>query len=322
MASYLDVDSWLVKPHRHYATLDPHPDVDTVVCPAGDPKKLERWIKSVDIVLFDETPYYKDLIRLAKFHDKRIVCILAQEWMPFEGQQHVDLFICPNNYAYEQFKNFLPCVCFPWPVDTQRFEFRQREKCERFLFLNGNGGWRGRKGADVIKDTLKLFPDLPLLIRTQKPEQFQGNNIEVLREADTNQEIYGAGDVLLNPSHIDGTGLQPMEAMACGMPVISTSGYPWNEIPAIARIPSEVTEVKIKRVCDWYLPSPVALASICRNLLGTNINAHSYTARQWADSNSFFKLGRELTAIIRGEQYDKRFNKKSVGNPHGVKGKK
>ena len=225
--------------------------------------------------------------------------------MPFEGHKQVDLFICPNRYAYNQFHKSLPCVHFDWPVDTQRFEFRQRDKCGRFLFLNGNGGWRGRKGADVIKNTLKLMPDLPLLIRTQKPEQFSGSNIEVLREAHSNQEIYGSGDVLLNPSHIDGTGLQPMEAMACGMPVVSTSGFPWNEIPAIARIPSEVTEQKVKRLCDWYLPYPVALASICRNLLDTDISKASMEARQWAESRSFTHKGRELTAIVRGEQYNK-----------------
>lgn len=306
MATYLEIDRWLIKPHRNYPTLPAPECVDSITCPAGDPRKIEAFVKSVDVILFDETPYYPELIRIAKFHDKRIVCVLAQEWMPFPDQNRVDLFICPTKQAYDRFYKALPCTHFPWPVDTHRFEYRQRNTCNRFLFCNGNGGWKGRKGGDVIRDLLKVYPDIPLLVRSQKKEVWP-SGVEVLPEANSNQEIYGAGDVLINCSHLDGTGLQPMEAMACGMPVISTSGLPWNEIPAIARIPAGVKEVKVKQLVDWYMPSAVALAGICRNLVGRDISKESEDARQWAESRSFYHHARELTAVVRGEQSPERF---------------
>jgi hypothetical protein len=198
-------------------------------------------------------------------------------------------------------KDGLPCVYFPWPVDTDRFKFKQRLKCERFLFLNGRGGWQGRKGGDVINQALKLWPEMPLLIRDQTNSSWPIHlpNVQVLPSCKNNGDLYSEGDVLINPCKVDGTGLQPMEAMACGMPVISTNGLPWNEIPAIARIDSNRSQRMIKRPMPWYEPIPSFLVTECKDLLIQEIIIDSAEVRKWAESRSFSSKASELTELIR-----------------------
>jgi glycosyltransferase involved in cell wall biosynthesis len=299
MARWLNVDHWLVKPHKRYPTLSPHPDIETIVCRRMR-RKIEMFLKKVDIVLFDETPYYDELIRLCRKFRKRMVCVPAMEWLPFPGQEHVDLFLCPTFQCYRIVnKEFnLPGVYFPWPVDTERFRFKLRKICRRFLFINGHGGWMGRKGGDVIRKAKKLWREMPLVVRSQKEVTWPEGTV-VLPSTESNVHLYDEGDVLIAPHHLDGTGLEPMEAMACGMPVITTDGEPWNEIPSLASIPARVERRHFRRDVDWYEPNPEALVAICKTVVGKSIEAESRSAYEWADSRAFVKRAETMIRLIQ-----------------------
>jgi len=303
MATYLDIDTWLIKPHKHYPTLPLHEDVDSIICPTGRSIKLEGFLKAVDTVLFDETPYYPNITHRIKEANKRIVCIACMEWMPIEGTpwlKDVDLFICPTRHCYDLYRKELPCIYFPWPVDTQRFQFRERSVCERFLFLNGRGGWKGRKGASVINETISLWPEIPLDIISQgRWEGSTGPNTRILKSPINNANLYKTSDVLVSPHFMDGTGLEQMEAMASGLPVINTDGRPWNELPSIAFINSTVSTIKVKRQIDWHIPSAKHLVEICKSLLNQDIFKESREAKEWADSRSFDKHSSTLNDLIR-----------------------
>lgn len=299
LATHLDIDCWLIKPHGSYPTLPLHEDVDSIVCPSGNITKLNDFLKSVDIVLFDETPYYLQLTGLAKQAGKRIVCIACQEWMPIPGTpwlSDVDLFVCPTQHCYDLYHEELPCVYFPWPIDTERFTFKQRTEVKRFLFINGRGGWHQRKGSDIIREAFKLWPELPLDYYSQTP---LGLPARQLPSPENNADLYSRGDVLLSPHTMDGTGLEQMEALASGMPVVNTNGRPWNEIPSLAYIPSTKTTVRIKRQVEWYTSSPEKLVQLCGRLIGADITQESLSGRQWAESRSFNNLSQSLTSLIR-----------------------
>jgi len=298
LSTWLDIDGWLIRPHRKFHTLDPPQNIRTVVTKK---EGVEDFIKSVDVLLFDETPFYDELIPLVKKHGKRLVCIPAMEWMPKDESGwplDVDLFICPTRQCYDTFRDHLPCVYFPWPVDTDRFKFKQRTKVERFLFLNGRGGWRGRKGSHIICDAKHRWPDMPLLVRSQTPVKWPDGTI-VLDTLQSNANIYDEGDVLLVPHAIDGTGLEPMEAMSCGMPVVSTDGQPWDEIPYLAQIPASVGRRMIKRMVDWYKPSAEGLVEVCKCLMNKDITQDSHNVRAWAENRSFSKLAPKLAELVR-----------------------
>lgn len=288
LATYADIQTWLVKPHTKFPSLPPHPSVDTWVCPRGAWDKLEKFVKTVDIVLFAETPYYNTMIELCHRHHRRVVCVPMQEWMPdsAEWTQHVDLFICPNSHSFRQFSNTLPCVEFPWPIDVARFTFQQRELCRRFLFINGHGGWNGRKGAEVVKRAKQLWPEMPLVVRSQHTQDWpQGT--EFMGPVDSNADLYAQGDVLLVPHSTDGLGLEPLEAMACGMPCVMTNGEPWNEMPSVGRIESTLTTKRTVRNIDWYEPSAESLVDICKSLLRHDLSAESREVRMWAEERDW-----------------------------------
>lgn len=300
MATYCEVEAWLVKPHRKLPLRDPHPDVDTIVCPSGTDRKIEQFLAMVDVVVFAETPYYGSLIEMAANRGKRIVCVPMMEWMPSGGKgwpKSVDLFLCPTQQCYNLFYRTVPCVEFQWPADSSRFPYRERETCERFLFVNGMGGFRGRKGLETVREAKRIWPEMPLLVRSQSRVELPG--AELLPAAEDNVMVYDRGDVLLVPSAVDGLGLSQREGMACGMPVITTDGEPWNELPALDRIPASVKRQIVKRPVDWYMPDARSLTSICRKWHGRSITQQSQEARMWAEQNRWQGRAAEFHELVR-----------------------
>jgi len=309
LAKYIKPHKWLIVQHRVYKTLPVPDDVDCQEIRFGPKSGLESldkindFLDSVDVVLFDETPYYSELPRRAKGKGKRVVCILCLEWTPERKHgiwlDYVDLFICPTRQSFNLYRDELPCVYYPWPVDVDKFEFKQRTHCGRFLFINGHGGWAGRKGASVIRRALELWPEMPLTVRTQVPLHWAvGENLVVLGEIEDNTKLYDDGDVLICPHSVDGTGLEPMEAMASGMPVISTNGQPWNEYPAIRRIPANMTIKRVARNVAWYLPSAESLVGICKGILGLDITQDSLSARWWAEQRAWCRHAESIRELI------------------------
>ena len=301
IATYADIDTWYIKYHGRLQTVNPPPEVDPIFCKGQvDERKLSYFVKSHDVIIFCETTYYRELVPLAKKHGTKLVWIPMQEWAPEDLKgwpQDVHLTLCPTKYCYEQFCDKVYSIHFPWPVDLARFAFKQRHKVEKFLFLNGNGGIKGRKGADVVSAAKKLWPEMPLIVQTQKSLDIPG--VEVLKEKDKNHSLYEQGDVLINPAKVDGIGLQRLEALCCGMPVISTDGQPWDESPTIGTIAATKSTMKIARKTDWFEPSPQSLVDVCKELLGKDISMESQEARTWAENHSWEDSAEYFNNLVR-----------------------
>jgi glycosyltransferase involved in cell wall biosynthesis len=303
IAEHAEIDCWLIKPHPTHNSMDPPDMVDSMVCPTG--KRIEEFLKKVDIVLFCESPYYHHFVEKAKDAGKRIVCVMMHEWMPPKARgwpELVDQFICPNRYSYNQFCDLVSCVQFDWPVDTDKFKFSKRTTASRLLYLHGHGGVNDRKGGGVIQQALELFPQMPLIIRSQKPQQWKDTDRPVLGESSSNELIYSGSDILLCPHRVDGLGLEVLEAAACGMPAIVTDGSPWNEGPAIARIEPESppTNEKFGRIVETFNPSAEHLVRLVKSILGGTIEESSLQVRQWAEDRAWTKRAAEFNSIVRG----------------------
>jgi hypothetical protein len=157
LARWLPADEWLVIPRGRQGP---------------GRAELEAWVRSVDVVVFAETPLPPALAEVARRLGRRIVCVPMLEWFPTSGWVRlVDLFLCPTRQCYQAIRGRLPAVEFPWPVDVERFAFRPRTRCGRFLFVEGRGGWQGRKGAAVVRAALGHWPGMPLVVRSQRPER-------------------------------------------------------------------------------------------------------------------------------------------------------
>ena len=154
-----------------------------------------------------------------------------------EALHHFDTVIVPSWQNQELFSRYHDNVKFvPLGVDPTEWNYVPRTQPERFFrFLIAGTG--KRKGTDLAYDAFyKAFPpgswgDGPtpiLVMKNPKGEQFYGERIEVipgkLLPADE-QLVYATAHCYLQPSRGEGFGLQPLQAMAQGMPTILTQAH-------------------------------------------------------------------------------------------------
>jgi len=79
------------------------------------------------------------------------------------------------------------------------------------------------KGWDNVREVARSRPSLRILCVTPEPVE-AGEGI-IARSAVPNESMpvmYGAADVMLFPSRYESFGYSPVEAMACGVPVVAS----------------------------------------------------------------------------------------------------
>jgi len=302
LATYGCVTDWLIGcHHRGFPTLPS--EHNHIKDWANDSHGVAAFVRAVDLVIFVERLHTPGISLLAREMHKPIVCVPNHEWTPCTGWvKDVDLFVCPTKQCFDILSDEgLPCICFPWPIDTERFQFHRRSECRKYLFLDGHGGWQGRKGGSVVNSLLELWKECPVVLRSQRDGVTWMSGAQVLPALPTNDRIYDVGDVLIAPHSVDGLGLEVLEAMACGMPVITSDGLPWNEFPALGKIESPSVRKKMPyREVDWYLPRADSLVRICQDLLGKTLSTESTFVRRWAEERSWNVKRQEFANILRG----------------------
>jgi glycosyltransferase involved in cell wall biosynthesis len=203
---------------------------------------LSAWQSTdgIDTVISIETGFGDHTFRYAKELGMRTILIVM--WESFNphlpAYQSVDLYICPSFKAYQEVP-FDNKVFLPYPVDTNLFKFRQRSgPARQFIHNAGSGGMNGRKGTrETVEAFLKADPgtwDATLRINSQVDQPWFGEirspyvtfNIGGFMNR---EDLYTQGDVLIYPSKYDGHALVTLEAMASGMPVLTTDAEPMNE---------------------------------------------------------------------------------------------
>ena len=136
-------------------------------------------------------------------------------------------------------------VVFPWGVDLEHFKpsTSKRENVETFtLFCNRS--WETRYGVDVLaRAFVNVAPqnenvDLILLGGGSQGNQIRQilNNGGVLDRVTFGGQIsqtdlprwYHMADLYISPSHVDGSSVSLMEALACGLPCL-VSDIPANK---------------------------------------------------------------------------------------------
>lgn len=281
LAHYLPVAYWVVARNHLRGVVEPASvpfDIE-----GGSADCRQKLPQEVDRLLFCERPVPSWLPTICAAHHIPLFCVPMQEWLPEDASRWgVRMFICPTQHCHDLLRNQLRAYPFPWPVDTERFQFKKRDVCQRFVFINGNGGYKGRKGGAVVRRLRELWRDIPIVIYSQKRLDWASTSAPA-----DNADLYKAGDVLIAPHSVDGIGLELLEAAASGMPVISTDGRPWNEFPALARIKAGLTKNHTVKPVDWYQPDAEHLHQLCREWLGKDISDHSVAARQWAEERSW-----------------------------------
>lgn len=207
-------------------------------------KEIRDWFKKSQIkkLLLIETPFNWNLFDIAKEFGIEVFSLIHWECFRNDKRWHKATKLISNTKCgveYVKKLGFENIEYISYPVDL---EFKQRVKAEKFLYVYGYGGVWDRKNLKAVIEVQRRL-NFPLLIRTQVPLDIRGENIEVRYEnIDDYKDLYIEGDVLLYPTKFEGLGLIILEAMASGIPVITTDAPPMNEY-----IREEELLVKVER---------------------------------------------------------------------------
>jgi len=303
------LSAWLVPEHPSLGMAgELLPAGKAVPCAAsGDEPRYERFLDAVDAILFVERQYVRegfDLVEGAHARRKLVCAIPMMEFLRDDEPwlSRAELLWAPTRWSRAELRALAArraCLArtsgdprwrSPWAhrvaggrlgVDLARFSFHPRERCERFLFVNGRGGYLGRKGADLVARAAALVPEIPLRVRSQVALPELPPHVEVdLRDAPERDALYAGADVLLAPSRWEGFGHTLYEAQACGLPVLTTGAPPMDECGGTRLPVARSALLKARRRLRSHEVAPEALARAMGALHGRPLGAASRAARR------------------------------------------
>jgi glycosyltransferase involved in cell wall biosynthesis len=318
IARSVAIDRWLIAPHPDFRALS-DPRSCRVLHGAGR-APLEALLDGLDWLLLCEHTYTNGLIEMAVARDVKIAFVPMWEYFDETAPwlRAVDLMICPTRHTHalvQQCRDRLAMdwdvVHVSWPIDLDRFPFRERTTCRAFLYVHGNGGipgdgaggsrppWDGRKGLGIVAEAARLAPEIPIVVRlrTRAVPPLPPNVVVRCADPDEPAALYDEGDVCIQPSRWEGLGLPLLECQASGLPLVTTDAAPMNEHRPLRRIPCIASKLRLfgARTIDAHEADPAALAAILRALYGTDIRAASRAARRFVEQehswSGAFRLG-------------------------------
>jgi glycosyltransferase involved in cell wall biosynthesis len=281
---------------------------------------LRAWLDGLDWLLFVQKPYLPDVAQTARQMGVSVACVPNWEWLTpdLDWLPYVDLMLCPAATTARLLGRWRRDLGFawdvahvPWPIDPGRFPFRPRDRCRRFLFINGMGGTQAlrpdgsrtpyrRKGAEVVAAAAGLLPGVPFLVYSQDRRlPALPANVEVRPAPADNADLYRDGDVCVQPSRWEGLGLQLLECQAAGLPVVTTDAPPMNECRPFRAVPAADTEVVFVAgdyPVESQLVRPEDLAAALAAVYDTDLRDASHQARLYIERERSWPRVRDALA--------------------------
>ena len=272
--------------------------------PSGDPtpwsieggKQLDEWLFGLDVLFLSEVINKKMVDKIVRHI--HVIYIPNLEWTVLKGEEGkvaawIKLVIkyvnkgmtvlAKTQTATEVLlEHDIDCSIIDWSVpDAIRTKKRStRRKKIRVLMNAGLGGWRSRRGVDIMMQAIKSMPaglSYKFILKTIKPwaEYELGDvplNVELVEGFVSRQEmddLVESADLIIYPSRFEGFGLSQLEALHKGIPVMCTNGWPMNELQTVddKRLLIDVKQASPLRLAWSFEADP---DSIVENLVAMN----------------------------------------------------
>ena len=237
--------------------------------------------------------------------------------------------IVPSEQNRELFGRYHDNVVkVPLGVDSAEWAYRQRKPAVReFKFLIGGSG--DRKGLDLaykaFRKVFKTWPsDMPrpvLQFKSPRPIEYAGERIEWIGgkiSDEDERELYAAAHCYLQPSRGEGFGLQPLQAIAQGLPTILTDAHGHAEFShlgyGISARAAKSSYFIFGDAGDWWEPSLDELCQYmewvyhhydeaCERAVQASRSAHTYFNWDVCARNFIDAIGEEhFEAEYSGER--------------------
>ena len=199
-----------------------------------------------DIVIIIETPFNNDFYQLLHAAAVKIVyipmidCISVNIIKSFKP--YISVVINHTTFGHDVYKDAFGDKAYhiPYPVDSEYYHPDKVNGKRKYDFTHsqGFGGAGFRKATDQIflafRQAQYTHPDIKMLINSQPHCHNQllrkSTNVTIkVQDCLESIDLYRDSNVYVAPSRREGLGLPMLEAMACGLPVITTDAPPMNE---------------------------------------------------------------------------------------------
>ncbi len=207
--------------------------------PAASEPEIERTLAGLAGVIFFEAIPHPALLAAARRLGIATVCVPMWEWFnPAEKSWPLcSRFICPNEMCRGVLARlgFHNSAVLPWPVDLGALPHREIAG-PALTFVHNAGIFEpdDRKGTRIAIDAFRRvkLPGLRLILRSQNALPFDPGDPRIeIRSGNLprHADLYSEGHVVIQASKAEGLGFGVLEAVASGMPVITTDYPPMNE---------------------------------------------------------------------------------------------
>ena len=245
-----------VRGGRHDSTEDPFWDSPQVTRAPRSSTPIITWVDRSHFVMWIET----NRIDLVLFNEQRWwppvqwcndLGIVTAAYVDYYTSQTVplfalyDLLICNTKRHYSVFSWHPNCCYVPWGTETEIFRPSGVHLADPdfVTFFHSAALSPRRKGTDlVIRAFNKVVGPARLILHAQLDlgramprlrrmmlRLTREKRLKVLTQTVPAPGLYHLGDVYVYPSRLDGIGLTVPEALACGLPVITSDHPPMNE---------------------------------------------------------------------------------------------
>jgi len=259
-------------------------------------EQIDKFLTDIDVVLAFETPYNWNIFSMAKDRGIKTVLIPNYEWTEEKPPIEPDLYLCPSMMERDIYK-FYPTKSeyIQSPIDRKIFKFKLRTKANTFIFNNGHGGTAGRNGMAILAQAIPLVKkDVKFLIHSQVaiPEITDPRVTVKLGDTKGRAELYEEGDVMVFPRMFGALSLPTWEALSCGIPVLSTDIFPFNEMLPKEWFfrPTETKQFRTSsqnRMINAYIAYPQTLADKIDEWAGKDITEDSKKADEITEQFSW-----------------------------------
>jgi glycosyltransferase involved in cell wall biosynthesis len=208
---------------------------------------FKKWIlkNKIEVVLFNEQQWWDPVILCNKLGIKTGAYIdyYTTETVPFFALY--DFLICNTKRHFSTFTWHPQAVYIPWGIDINLMRQKTLKLISKnfITFFHSSGVSPKRKGTDlllyafakttgltklIIHTQINLIKNIPELNKLIDKLTKKGR-LKIINKTVAAPGLYYLGDIYVYPSRLDGIGLSLPEALACGLPVITSDNPPMNE---------------------------------------------------------------------------------------------